>query len=123
MALWTPEELATFDRVDELGISSLRADGSSSKQTTIWTVRVGDEAFVRSAYGPNSGWYRATQASGLGHIVVGEMEKDVSFSGEQDPSVLDAIDQAYLSKYSRFDDKADIVTPESRSLTIKLTPR
>ncbi len=38
MSTWTFPELQTIDRVDELRISSTRADGTTSRPVTIWTV-------------------------------------------------------------------------------------
>ncbi|WP_279616555.1 DUF2255 family protein [Streptomyces cellostaticus] len=37
---------------EELGIASLRRDGSHSNRRTIRVVRLGDDLYVRSANGP-----------------------------------------------------------------------
>ena len=63
MRAWTPDELAAFGDPDEIRISSLRPDGSARKPITIWIARLGDELYVRSAYGPDNGWYRRARAS------------------------------------------------------------
>ena len=50
------------------GSRSYRADGSLRPFVRIWFVWQGDELFVRSAYGPENGWFRRAVASGTGRI-------------------------------------------------------
>lgn len=56
MSAWTPDELARIGHADELEIASRRQDGSFRPHVTIWTVRAGDQIFVRSAYGYDNGY-------------------------------------------------------------------
>ena len=51
MTAWTADELDRIGRADELRIASRRADGSLRPYVTIWTVRSGDDIYVRSAHG------------------------------------------------------------------------
>jgi hypothetical protein len=37
---WTGDELATISRAEELGLASLRGDGTLRPYVTIWVVRV-----------------------------------------------------------------------------------
>ena len=64
MTTWTTEELDRIGGAEELQIASRRSDGSLRPFVTIWVVRVGDDVFVRSAYGPGNPWFRRAQASG-----------------------------------------------------------
>ena len=43
----------------------------------MWVVRVDDDVYVRSAHGPDNGWYRRAVASGTGRIRAGGVEHDV----------------------------------------------
>ncbi len=54
MTAWTADELARIGRPDELQVSSRRPDGSLRPYITIWVVRLGDDLYVRSAYGPDN---------------------------------------------------------------------
>ena len=65
---WDPKDLERLGRAEEVELASRRQDGSVSRSTVMWVVRVGDELFVRSAYGPGSAWYR--RAVRYGHGVV-----------------------------------------------------
>ena len=125
MTTWMSEELNKIGTVDELEIAPLRRDGTLRKPVTIWVVRVGDDLYVRSAYGRNSAWFRGTQVRHEGHIRAGGVDKDVTFVEESDPGINDQIDAAYRTKYRRY--SAQYVNPmvasEARSATIKLVPR
>ena len=70
MSAWTSEALAAVDTSDELRVSSYRPDGTLRPFVTIWVVRVDDDVYIRSAYGPGNGWFRRAQASGTGRITV-----------------------------------------------------
>ena len=54
-------------------------DGSLRRFVTIWFVRLGDDLYVRSAYGYDNPWFQRALASGDGRIRVGGMERDVTF--------------------------------------------
>lgn len=124
MTTWTPDELDRIGSADELRIAARRADGSLRMPRTIWVVRVGDDLYVRSAYGQRAAWYRGTQRTHEGHISAGDIEKEVTFEGAG--GKLDAeIDAAYWAKYGRYG--AQYVDPvtngESHATTIQLAPR
>jgi hypothetical protein len=104
MSAWTDPDLRTIGDAEELELASLRADGSRRPYVTMWVVRVDDDLYVRSAYGPNNPWYRRARASGRGRIRVGGVERDVAF-GEADPQVHGAIDATYRAKYDRYGPK------------------
>jgi hypothetical protein len=124
MTTWTSDELAKIGAADELEIESLRRDGTLRKPVTIWVVRVGDELYVRSAYGRTVAWLRATQVCHAGRIKAGGIEKDVAFESA-DPAAADAIDGAYRDKYRRHGAQyvASVTDAEARSTTIRLLPR
>ena len=48
---WTSDELSSIDAVDELEIAPRKRDGALRKAVPIWAVRVGDDLYVRAAYG------------------------------------------------------------------------
>ena len=126
MTEWTREELNKIGTAEELEIASLRRDGTLRKPTTIWVVRVGDDLYVRSAYGPTSAWFRGAQVRHEGRIRAGGVEKDVSFGDAgAEPNLNDQIDTAYRTKYRRYEETyvKPVVSPEVRSTTIKLVPR
>ncbi len=126
MTEWTREELNKIGTAEELEIASLRRDGTLRKPTTIWVVRVGDDLYVRSAYGPTSAWFRGVQVRHEGRIRAGGVEKDVSFGDAgAEPNLNDQIDTAYRTKYRRYEETyvKPVLSPEVRSTTIKLVPR
>ena len=123
MMHWTSDELSRIGGAEELRITSARRDGTLRKPVIIWVVRVGDDLFIRSAYGHTAAWLCGAWANREGRIEVGGVEKAVAFQ-DANPGVGDQIDAAYCDKYRRHGAQyvASIVTPEARTTTIKLLP-
>jgi len=124
MTTWTPDELARIGGAEELQIATLRTDGSLRPYVTIWTVRAGDELYVRSAYGADNPWFRRAKASGAGRIRAGGLERDVTFA-EASPDAHAAIDEAYHAKYDRHGPAivGTVVGEDKAPVTIRLLPR
>jgi hypothetical protein len=124
MTKWTDEELRRVGEAEELHLASARRDGTMRRYVTMWVVRVGDDLYVRSAYGPDNPWFRRAKASGAGLIRAGGLERDVTFA-EPASSVHDGIDAAYHAKYDRYGPGivGTVVGPEAAAVTIKLVPR
>jgi hypothetical protein len=124
MKSWTDDELSKIGVAEELAIAALRPDGTSRKPVTIWVVRVEQGIYVRSAYGTDAAWYRATKVHHEGHIEIAGLRKDVTFEGV-DPAIGDQVDAAYRNKYSRHGAQYvnSVTTAEARSTTVKLVPR
>jgi len=125
MTAWPSDELTTIGAADELALASLRRDDVLRKPVTIWVVRHGDDLYVRSANGSTAAWFRGTQVRHEGHIQAGGVDKDVTFVAEADADLNDQIDNAYRTKYRRYDARYvdPMVAPEARAATIKLVPR
>ena len=122
MTDWTPDELTRIGDADELEIAARRSDGILRRPVPIWVVRVADELYVRSWRGPNGGWFRASHASGRGHISAGGVERDVELLDAGD-SVNDAIDDAYRAKYGKHTSYVPpMLAPQARATTLKLVP-
>ncbi len=100
-AAWSSDALDRIGRAEELQLASRRQDGTLRPYLTVWVVRVGDEVYVRSAYGPNNPWYRRATASGTGRIRTGGVAADVTFA-QADDSAQREIDAAYHAKYNRY---------------------
>ncbi len=123
MTSWTSDELDRIGSAEELRIATLRRDGTLRKPVTIWVVRLGNDLYVRSAYGRTPAWFRGTQARRDGRIDAGGIEKDVAFT-DADPTVFDQIDAAYRNKYRRHGAQYvnSVTDAEARSTTIRLLP-
>lgn len=102
MSTFTPSELDAIGTADELQLASFRDDGTLRPFVIIWTVRVGEDIYVRSAYGRDNGWFRRAVASGSGRVRAGGVEKDVTFELMSGGDIQDAVDAAYHSKYDRY---------------------
>ena len=122
---WTGEELTAIGRAEELGLASLREDGSLRGFVTMWVVRAGDELYVRSARGLANGWYVRALRSGTGRIRAGGLERDVVFAEPPAPDVHAAIDAAYHAKYDRYGPAivGSVVGEQAHAVTIRLLPR
>lgn len=123
MSGWTSDELDAVGNAEEVGISSRRRDGSIRPYVTIWAVRVGDDLYVRSAFGPDNPWFVRAKASGSGRIRAGGLERDVEFV-EPDADVHASIDAAYHAKYDRHGPRmvGTVVGPRVVATTLRLEP-
>jgi hypothetical protein len=124
MTKWSDEEPRRIGEAQELQLASTRRDGTMRPYVTMWVVGVGDDLYVRSAYGPNNPWFRRAKASGAGRIRAGGLERDVAFA-EPAPSVHAGIDAAYHAKYDGYGPEivGTVVGAEAEAVTIKLVPR
>ena len=124
MTDWTADELERIGSAEELQIASRRRDGSLRRFTTIWTVRHGDDIYVRSAYGPQTVWFRRAVASGEGRIRAGGIERDVVLE-RPGREVDEPLNQAYHAKYDRYGPRivGTVVSDEAAGLTLRLVPR
>ena len=71
MGTWTDNELTQMDNASELTVRSQRPDGTLRPAVTIWHTTVGDTLYIRSAAGPENGWFRRALASGVGQVSAG----------------------------------------------------
>lgn len=124
MKAWTADELDRIGGADELAITSLRRDGTLRKPVIVWVVCVGDDLYVRSAYGRKAAWFRGVQARPEGRIDAGGIQKDVVFE-DADPAAYDAVDVAYRVKYRSHGEQYvnSVTDAEARSSTIRFRPR
>ena len=123
MSTWTPEQLSALGGAEELQVSSYRADGTLRPFTTIWGVRVGDDVYVRSAYGPGNGWYRHARAAGTGRVRAAGVDTDVTY--EQAPASTGAeVDAAYHAKYDGHGPAivGTVVGPQAAEVTLRVVP-
>lgn len=121
---WTESELAALERAVEISLAPRRRDGSLRRPTTIWIVTIGDEAFVRSQNGRAGSWYRSAVDGKPGRLQAGPLTADVSFAPVERADDLDAVTDAYLRKYGRFEKiyGQPIITPQSVSATLRVMP-
>jgi hypothetical protein len=123
MTSWKTHELDEVAGSDELRIASRRADGSLRPGIIIWFVRSGDALYVRSAYGPENGWYRRARAAGQGRIQIGAWERDVTFD-VPDESMDEELHQAFGAKYERYPPAivGPVVSDEAARCTLRILP-
>jgi hypothetical protein len=124
MGTWGPEALARIGGADELELASYRPDGTLRPYVTIWGVRVGDDLYVRSAHGPENGWFRRARAAGRARVRAGGVEEDVVLEAPP-PDVHADVDAAYHAKYDRYGPTyvGAVVGPRVVDVTLRLVPR
>lgn len=104
-AAWLSGALARFGAADEMEISTRRRDGSLRPFVPIWIVAVGDALYVRSYRGAGGAWYRHAIQHRVGAIRAVGQQADVTFTpAGQQHDLMQAVDDAYRSKYARYGD-------------------
>lgn len=123
MSSWTQDELEKIAGTDELHISPLREDGTTYRApTTIWSVAVDGELYVRAYNGPDSRWYRAAMRQKAGRITAAGVTKEVAFE-PAGGAIQYRIDEAYRTKYKGSEYLSPMISDRARSATVKVTPR
>jgi len=123
---WTDDELRAVGGATELKVASRRPDGTLRPYVTIWGVRSGPEIYIRSAYGPQNGWFRRAVEAGAGRVRAGGTERDVSFERlDAGSPVHGDIDAAYHAKYDGYGPKivGSVVGPAAAAVTLQVVPR
>ena len=83
----------------------------------IWVVRVGDDVYIRSAYGPGNGWFRRAQASGTGRVKVPGLEQDVAFVAPRRTRTPRSTRRTTPSTTVRARDRETVVGPDVVAVT------
>ncbi len=124
MKQWKGDQLDKLGKAEEVRIASTGHDGTLRKPVTVWSVRHGDDLFVRSVGGRTGHWFRGVQETHKGQIRAGGVQQDVTFV-EPDNDSNDEIDTAYRGKYGRYAGNIlnSVLTPEARAGTLRLVPR
>jgi len=122
MSGWSAGELAAFDG-DELQLASYRPDGTLRPWVRIWCMTLGDDLYVRSAYGPENGWYRRAASASRGRVRADGLEHDVTFEAPR-PEVTAPLTAAYHAKYDRYGRRivGTVVSSEAEACTLRLVP-
>jgi hypothetical protein len=122
---WDSTELEQVATTTELRFASRRPDETLSRYTFVWVVRVGTSLYVRSAYGPDTAWYRRALRYGRGRIRAGGLERDVVLDHlAPDDHLHGDIDTAYHAKYDQYGRRlvATVVGPDVTTVTLRLDP-
>ncbi|ADG77412.1 hypothetical protein TPAU25S_02258 [Tsukamurella paurometabola] len=107
----------------EIEISSYRKDGTLRHWVPIWTVRVGDDIYIRSAFGVDGGWYKWAKIKGIGRVRIGGMEADVALIPDTTDDVQQQVDAGFETKYPNGGAATrTMVTEPARSATVRLAP-
>ena len=118
-------ELNQVGTATEIALATRRADDTLSGYTVMWVVRVGSDLYVRSAYGPDSAWYRRAVRSGRGRIRAGGVERDVVLEHlAPDDPLHGEVDTSYHAKYDQYGRQivATVVGPDAAAVTLRLNP-
>jgi hypothetical protein len=103
----------------------IRAGNGQHRFIGIWVVVVKDRAFVRSWSVKPKGWYRTFLKEPRGTVQVADFEIAVRAVPIRGEPLRDAIDRAYLEKYSSAGAvkyARDLGSVKSRATTIELVP-
>ncbi|HJQ29954.1 MAG TPA: DUF2255 family protein [Rubrobacter sp.] len=118
------ETLHLLDETNEVRIETRRDAGSPVHRTIVWVVVVEGEVYVRSVRGAQGRWFREISSNPEGALHVGERRIPVRAAPATDDSTVEAVSDAYRSKYEESlpGPTAAMVRPEVLQTTLKLSP-
>lgn len=112
---------AYMDRT-EIALWVRHADGRWSHRT-VWVVVLGGEAYVRSAFGRRSAWYRRVLRHADTEVEVAGVRLSVTLQAVDDPELVQRVSGAYRAKYglSWPGPVESMNGPEAAATTMRLT--
>jgi len=118
------ETLHLLEETDEVRIETRRDADSPEHRTIVWVVVVEGEVFVRSVRGHKGRWYHEISSNPEGALHVGERRIPVRAAHATEGSTVDAVSEAYRSKYGESSPgpTAAMVRPDVLPTTLKLSP-
>jgi hypothetical protein len=118
------ETLQLLDETQEVRIETRRDEDAPVHRTIIWVVTVDGDVFVRSVRGDRGRWYREVSANPSAALHVGERRIPVRAAPVTDETTVEAVSEAYWSKYGRTlpGPTRAMVRPETLPTTLKLEP-
>jgi hypothetical protein len=118
---FTSLQIDAIGNTNELHISTYRADGSRRNALPIWTVRIGDDLYIRSALGPDAAWYRNATKDNRLHVEADSVAADVALERAGDDAINAQVDAAYRAKYPHGGSATTtMVTTPATETTVKL---
>ena len=121
-ARFSDDVLAEFGKRKSLRI---RAGTAPHRFIGIWVVVVDERVFVRSWSIKPRGWYRAFLKEPRGEVHIAGWEIPVRAVWTRDKRLKDAVDSAYLNKFStawEIKYARDLGSVRSRAATLELRP-
>jgi hypothetical protein len=119
---WSPNELQSIARTDDIHISPIREDSQTyGTPTWMWSVIVDGDLYVRDYNGRQARWHQAALAQRAGRIRAAGMTKDVVFEPADGP-INDRIDEAYRAKYGCSPYLSPMIGKRARWATVRVMP-
>jgi hypothetical protein len=121
-ARWSDEDLRLIDAAEELQIAVRRADGSLRRWVPIWVVCAGTQAYVRTWYRRDTGWFGQALSAQRARIRVPGLEADVTIEdiGDASAQVTADVNDAYRTKYGG--GAGSMVSATAVATTLRLKP-
>lgn len=118
------ETLQLLDRTREVRIETRRDADSPSHRTIVWAVVVEGGVYVRSVRGQKGRWYREISSNPEGALHADERRIPVRAALAADTNTVDAVSEAFRSKYERSSpaSTAAMLRPDVLPTTLKLSP-
>ncbi|MEU8847987.1 DUF2255 family protein [Streptomyces sp. NPDC048564] len=105
----------------EIDLRVRHADGRWSART-VWVVVVDGQAYVRSAFGRRSAWYRRVLRQADTQVVVAGVRRTVVLQPVDAPGLVRRVSDAYRAKYGlRWPGPVESMNgPEAAATTLRL---
>lgn len=115
------DDLALIDRTKEVRIETSRVGGPAHR-AIIWVVVDDGDVFVRSAYGPESRWYREATSNPDVTLWVDKKPLKAHVTQVIDPDEIGRMSSGLERKYAGDPAVQGMNKPELLPLTLRLDP-
>jgi hypothetical protein len=118
---FTADDLALIDRTKEVRIETSKVGGRAHR-AIIWVVVDDGDVFVRSAYGPESRWYREATSNPEVTLWVDKRQFKAQATRVSDPDEIARMSAGLERKYAGDPAVRGMNRPELLPLTLRLDP-
>src|SRR5215207_3783258 len=124
MPNFSPEDLDTLARTDDVDIQPTRKSGDAARRKSIWLVVDNGDAYVRSVRGTAGAWYKAVLASGHATLHAGRASWPIQLELVTDPAVVARVSDALRQKYEQRwpGPTASMLRDDVLPTTLRVTP-
>ena len=118
---FSSEDLARIDAAEEVRIET-QAPGGAVHKTTIWAVVDDEHVFIRTAYGPESRWYREATANPAVALHVDGKRLTATAIPATDPDSVQRTTDGFVKKYTGDPGLKPMIDPAQFDTTLRLEP-
>jgi hypothetical protein len=120
---WAATDFELFSQSEEITIQTERTSGGFRREVPIWIVPLGNDLYVRSSHGRDSGWFRGAVECHGALVSTGKSVVFVELVEVRE--YVPELDAAYSAKYAQYTNSflPALLGAPAQAAALRLVPR